>query len=259
LETFKVIIIPEPDMPEVEILSPVNDSIVTGYVVISGRAADAEGELDSVEIKIGNDQWITAEGTTFWSYRWNSNDLIKSTGRISVKARAIDIDERYSEIDTIQLQINNVVLDSDNDGVPNDYDAFPNDPINWQDSDGDGVGDNSDAFPDEPTQWEDADGDGYGDNPDGEAPDAFRLDPTQWADADGDGYGDNPIGNNPDLYPNNKNRHSDAGESDQDGLLSPKNLIWLAIIPFIIIDILIFMFIRLRKKKLQEKKNDEEN
>jgi hypothetical protein len=258
LETFKVNMIPEPDMPEVEILSPVNNSIVTGSVVISGRAEDAEGNLDSVEIKIGNDQWITAEGTTFWSYTWNSIDLIKSTGGITVKARAIDIDERYSEIDTIQLQIDNVVLDSDNDGVPDDYDAFPNDPINWEDSDGDGVGDNSDAFPDEPTQWEDADGDGYGDNPDGEAPDAFRLDITQWIDADGDGYGDNPLGNNPDLYPNNKNRHSEAGGSDDEGLLSAKNMIWLAIIPFVIIDILIFMFIRLRKKKLQDKKKDEE-
>ena len=255
-ESFTVKMIPEPDMPEVEILSPVNNSKVTGLVVISGRAADAEGELASVEIKIGNDQWMTAEGTTFWSYTWDSKDMIKSTGGVSIKARAIDIDERYSEIDSIQLLIDNIVLDSDNDGVPDDYDAFPDDPVNWQDSDGDGVGDNTDAFPDEPTQWEDADGDGYGDNQDGVEPDVFRLDPTQWADADGDGYGDNPNGNNPDLFPNNKKRHSDTGGSDEDGLLSPKNLIWLAIIPFIIIDILIFMYIQLRKKKLKEKKND---
>jgi hypothetical protein len=219
LEEFKVILLPEPDIPTVEILAPMNNSIVSNQVTISGRAFDAEGELKLVEVKIGNNQWDTANGDVYWSYTWDTRDYIGIMDSITIKARAMDI-------------------------------------VDWADSDGDGVGDNSDQFPNEPTQWYDVDGDGYGDNPSGSAPDAFPLDPTQWTDSDLDGFGDNPMGNNPDYYPDNAKRHSKEGDQEQ-GMFTTKNLMWLAILSFIIIDLIIFMLYIKKRKKTKE--NQEEN
>ncbi len=260
LEEFKVTIISEQDIPIVEIMSPASDSVVTGEVIISGRAYDPENALESVDIMIGNNPWTKVDGLSYWSYSWDSTQYTTTTDIITIKARAKDYDSMFSEWDIIQLQINNAILDSDNDEVPDIYDAFPFDPTDWQDSDGDGVGDNSDLFPEEPTQWEDADGDGYGDNPSGSEPDMFPLDPTQWYDADGDGFGDNLEGNNPDFYPENAKKHAESDEEGKEDILSTKNLIWLAIIPFIIIDILILVFyFTRRKKKLSEEENDDKN
>ncbi|WP_455393184.1 FG-GAP-like repeat-containing protein [[Eubacterium] cellulosolvens] len=252
LEEFKVIMVPEPDIPLVEILAPMNGSLVSGVVSISGRAFDAEGELKLVEVKIGNDQWQTAIGLAYWSYPWETNDHSDINGVITIKARAMDIENRFSELDMIQVSIDNATLDSDDDGIPNVHDAFPDDPLDWLDTDGDGIGDNTDMFPTEPTQWFDADGDGYGDNPSGVSPDAFSLDPTQWSDSDNDGYGDNLNGNNPDYYPDNSKKHAKDDGDNQGFILSTKNLMWFAILPFIIIDIIIFILYSKKRKKSKE-------
>ena len=257
LEAFKVSIIPEPDIPQVEILAPVNNTLVSGLTTISGRAFDAEGELKLVEIKIGNEQWTTADGDLYWSYTWDTRTYKDNTESIIIKARAMDRENRYSELDFIQVSIDNATLDSDLDGVADVYDMFPEDPLDWIDSDGDGVGDNSDKLPDDPSQWQDEDGDGYGDNPSGSSPDAFPLDPTQWLDSDQDGYGDNPSGNNPDYYPKDAKRHTEE-ESQNEGIFTTKNLIWLAIIPFIIIDLFIFISYVKKKKKIKIKETQKE-
>ncbi len=252
LEEFKITIKPQLDIPEVEILSPKNGTEVFGSVAIFGRAYDPENALTAVEIKIGNEQWLPVSGDetsiSHWNYIWDSQEYTTTTGNITIKARAIDADNMFSELDSIQLQVNNAIIDTDNDNVPDVYDAFPNDPLNWVDSDGDEVGDYTDQFPNEPSQWEDSDSDGYGDNPSGNLPDLFPLDPTQWEDSDGDGYGDNLDGNNPDYYPEDDKRHLKGDDQAQDNIFMSKNLIWLTIIPFIIIDLLIIFYYISRKK-----------
>jgi hypothetical protein len=252
LEEFRVKILPEPDNPVVEIISPFNNATVSGLVVISGSAYDAEGDLDNVEIKIGDNPWVPVDGLAHWNFNWNSKEFTTTIDTITIKARAIDVENRYSEFDTIILKVNNALFDIDNDEIPDVFDLFPNDPLNWLDSDGDGVGDNSDMFPNDPSQWQDGDADGYGDNPLGDSADAFPLDPTQWEDVDGDGYGDNPTGNDPDYYPRDTNRHEKESEKTEESILSTKNLVWLAVIPFIFINIVIVLRYLKRKKVLLE-------
>jgi len=256
LEEFKITMIPEPDIPVVKILSPLNNNTVSGVVTISGMAFDAENNLERVEIKFGN-TWLPVDGITYWSYTWDSTEFTETIANITIMARAVGSENRLSEPDSIKLQIDNAITDSDHDSVADLYDAFPYDPINWIDTDGDGEGDTTDSFPTDPTQWEDSDGDGYGDNPSGNLPDLFPLDPTQWEDFDADGFGDNINGNDPDYYPSDANRHSKEGDETELTLFSAKNIIWLAIIPFIIADFMIFIFYKTRKKKILEKKEKE--
>ena len=256
LEEFKITMIAKPDIPVIKILSPLDNNIVSGVVTISGMAFDVEDNLERVEIKFGN-IWLLVDGITYWSYTWDSTEFTETTANITILARAVGSGNRLSEPDSVKLQIDNAITDSDYDSVADLYDAFPNDPINWIDTDGDGEGDNTDRFPTDPTQWEDSDGDGYGDNPSGDLPDLFPLDPTQWEDLDGDGFGDNINGNDPDYYPSDANRHSKKGDETEFSIFSAKNIIWLAIIPFIIADFMIFIFYKTRKKKILEKQEKE--
>jgi hypothetical protein len=256
LEKFKITINPEPDIPLVEILSPANNSIVAGVVTISGSAIDPEGKLKQVELKIGDNDWITTNGLLYWTYAWNTNLFSSPSNLATIKARAMDMENRYSELDIIHLRINTATMDSDLDGVPDVYDMLPNDPLDWLDSDGDGIGDNTDRFPHEPTQWDDIDEDGYGDNPSGKDYDMFQYDPTQWKDSDGDGFGDNLNGNDPDHYPEDDSRHAKSSKQSDESWFTTMNLIWLAVIPFVIIDILIIIFYIKKRKQTMEKKEE---
>ena len=62
LEMFKITITPKPDVPTVKILAPNDNSFVSGNVIFSGSASDVENELEVVEIKIGNSEWVQVDG-----------------------------------------------------------------------------------------------------------------------------------------------------------------------------------------------------
>jgi hypothetical protein len=257
LEQIKVIMIPVADIPSITILLPLNNTQVSGIVPISGSAYDPENNLADIQVKIGDDPWQTIDGDdldlSYWTFNWDSTGYTSTTTNVKIKARAIDTDQSYSIFDEIIVRVNNLVLDHDNDNVPDIYDACPTDPLNWLDSDGDGIGDNTDDFPFEFTQWKDSDGDGYGDNPSGASPDQFPYDPTQWQDSDGDGLGDNPNGNNPDPNPRSPSG-TGKGAGEDDG--TTINIIWLTIIPFLALDILIFIYFFSRRKRNTNMKND---
>jgi hypothetical protein len=257
LNEFKVEIIPEPDIPIVEILSPMNGSMISGINTISGSAYDPESEIKLVQLKIGDADWVTAEGLAYWSYVWDASQYTTTKEMVTIKARAMDLENSYSELDIIKLIVDNATEDTDKDGVPDVYDALPTNPLDSMDQDGDGVGDNTDRFPTEPTQWDDVDEDGYGDNPSGKDFDAFPYDPTQWKDSDGDGYGDNLEGNNPDHYPNDSSEHAKSGSSTDESVFSTGSLIWLAVIPFILIDLYIFNSYRKKRQKSNEDNKNE--
>ncbi len=92
--------------PEVSIGYPSDDSSVVRLVMISGTAHDPDGDsqVSSVEVKIGDKDWATAQGTVLWSYNWNTN--ADSDGVVSLSVRAYD-GKTYSSSQTVSVTVNN--------------------------------------------------------------------------------------------------------------------------------------------------------
>ena len=93
-------------LPSITISYPSNRATVLGLVMISGTATDPDGDenIETVEIKIGNHSWETADGTTKWSYDWTTYDFDDNSYTISV--RSSDGND-YSEIKTITVTVDN--------------------------------------------------------------------------------------------------------------------------------------------------------
>lgn len=99
--------------PVIKITYPTNSMKVSSLVMISGTSTDPDGDDDviQIEVKIGNNEWETAEGTTNWSYDWNTYEF--DDGTYNISGRAWD-GEKYSEIQTIIVEIYNpAVIESD--------------------------------------------------------------------------------------------------------------------------------------------------
>lgn len=105
VETIEVEVVLGPK-PTVTITSHSEDDDVSDDVTLSGTADDSDGEVDKVEIKIGSAGWDEADGTTSWSYEWDST--IYSDGEMMVKARSHD-GTQYSSIAQLTLNIANNV------------------------------------------------------------------------------------------------------------------------------------------------------
>jgi len=92
--------------PSVEIKSPKDRSTVSNIIMITGDAHDpnADDSLVFVEIKIDNMNWEKVEGTTEWSYEWNTYSY--NEGIYNISARSWDgID--YSSIQEITVTVDN--------------------------------------------------------------------------------------------------------------------------------------------------------
>jgi hypothetical protein len=99
--------------PAVTITYPSNGAKVARLVMISGTASDPDKEdnISSVEVKIGENDWATATGTTLWSYDWTT--YASPNGRYTISARSYD-GKDYSEIKSITITLNNPTsVDSD--------------------------------------------------------------------------------------------------------------------------------------------------
>lgn len=92
-------------LPSVVIASPGNGAIVQDTVTISGTADASDGDIAKVQVRIGESGWIAVDGTTSWSYDWDTST--KQDGRIAVSARSYD-GINYSRQDTVICDINNV-------------------------------------------------------------------------------------------------------------------------------------------------------
>jgi hypothetical protein len=149
-------------LPTIRIISPTNGTIINGTVTISGTAADIDGIIEFVQIKIGTGSWQNVTGTTAWSYLWDTSQI--NNGVYTIYARAYDGSD-FSELASVTLFVNNpdndldsipdaIDPDDDNDDYPDTIDAFPFDPTEWSDTDNDSIGDNADP---------DDDNDGYND------------------------------------------------------------------------------------------------
>ncbi len=94
-----------PERPTVTITSPEDGDTVNGTVLITGIAnAPAGREISSVEISIDGADPIVAEGTTSWSYEWDTAMVANGEHRIS--ATVYDDEGRPGE-DSVTVTIDN--------------------------------------------------------------------------------------------------------------------------------------------------------
>jgi hypothetical protein len=92
--------------PTVTITYPSDESTIAWLVLISGTASDPDTEdnISSVEVKIGENDWAFATGTTLWSYEWVT--YTSQNGRYTISVRSYD-GKDYSEIKSIILTVDN--------------------------------------------------------------------------------------------------------------------------------------------------------
>ncbi|MEA2053890.1 MAG: carboxypeptidase regulatory-like domain-containing protein [Candidatus Thermoplasmatota archaeon] len=89
--------------PIVTITSPSDNATVSGTVSIQGTASD-DNNVEKVEIKIDDGNWITTTGTTSWSYLWDTTGVANKNH--TIYARAYD-GELYSSIASITVKVFN--------------------------------------------------------------------------------------------------------------------------------------------------------
>ena len=93
--------------PEIEITSPPSRSVVSGIITIKGKAWDDDGNetIQKVEIRMDGSNWIVADGTTSWSYSWNTTEV--ANGEHVIEARCYD-GQDYSNVVSVSITVNNI-------------------------------------------------------------------------------------------------------------------------------------------------------
>ncbi len=83
--------------PYCKITAPVNGTAVaaTSTFTITGTAGDPDGTVQKVEVKIDRGDWITATGTTNWSYTVNAANLTIGTHYIFARSYDGDLYSLY--------------------------------------------------------------------------------------------------------------------------------------------------------------------
>jgi len=92
--------------PTVEITNPEEGETVSGIITITGNSNDPDGTVEYVEVKIDEESWETATGTTTWTKQWDTTEY--SDGAHTIHARSYD-GEDYSNIDTVDVTVYNGV------------------------------------------------------------------------------------------------------------------------------------------------------
>jgi hypothetical protein len=90
--------------PIVEITYPTEGQEVSGIITITGNADDEDGTVEYVEVKIDQENWEKATGTTSWTQEWDTTKY--SDGSHTIQARSYD-GEDYSTIYTINVYVYN--------------------------------------------------------------------------------------------------------------------------------------------------------
>lgn len=90
--------------PTVTITSPSTGTTIKDTFEILGTASDDDGTIQRVEISLDGENWIRAQGTTVWSYEWDTTSV--SNGQHTITARAFD-GIGYSPETNITIMVNN--------------------------------------------------------------------------------------------------------------------------------------------------------
>jgi hypothetical protein len=91
--------------PTAEITTPIEGQTLSGTAMIEGAAADVDGTVLLVEIKIHDGNWIAVQGTTSWTHQWNTT--LVANGPYTIYARSFD-GTHYSYEDMKNISVNNI-------------------------------------------------------------------------------------------------------------------------------------------------------
>ena len=91
-------------LPTCNISFPQSGAIVSGSVTVTGGAADTDGTVWRVEVRIDDGSWIAVMGTDSWSYDWNTTSVYDGSRKIRV--RSFD-GKDYSGESTVTVTVNN--------------------------------------------------------------------------------------------------------------------------------------------------------
>jgi parallel beta-helix repeat protein len=94
---------PQNDPPTCSITSPTPMERLSEVVVITGHADDDAGVL-LVEISLDGGQWMIANGTTSWSYEWDTTSI--ALDLVFISARSYD-GEFYSSVADVEVWVEN--------------------------------------------------------------------------------------------------------------------------------------------------------
>jgi N-acetylneuraminic acid mutarotase len=73
-------------IPSLSIASPSENALLSGSTTILGTASVNNGKIQSVQIRIDSDSWITANGTESWSYNLDTTKLKEGKHVISIRS-----------------------------------------------------------------------------------------------------------------------------------------------------------------------------
>jgi len=90
--------------PEVHITYPENNATVDGIIMIYGEASAENKTVKKVLIRIDNEEWTGVNGTTNWSYVWNTTSVENGLHKIYV--RSFD-GVSYSRVESIVVNVKN--------------------------------------------------------------------------------------------------------------------------------------------------------
>ncbi|TAL05522.1 MAG: hypothetical protein EPO07_03395, partial [Verrucomicrobia bacterium] len=90
--------------PALVLQSPTNNATISANLAISGTASDNIA-VQKVEVRLDNGPWLTATGTTAWSYSLNSSNFLNGTHKLS--ARATDSSNNLSATNTVTVRFVN--------------------------------------------------------------------------------------------------------------------------------------------------------
>ncbi|MCX6667383.1 MAG: Ig-like domain-containing protein [Euryarchaeota archaeon] len=94
------------ETPLVKITHPRDGATVSNIVMISGTASDPDGDATvvKVEVKVNDDKWNIADGTTKWSYDWRTYEINNSM--YTIRVRSWDGTD-YSSVEEIKVNVDN--------------------------------------------------------------------------------------------------------------------------------------------------------
>jgi len=108
--------------PTVAINSPRNGEKVSGTVTVQGTASDPDGVVQKVELKINSGDWVTASGTTSWTYFWDTTTV--SEGNHTIYARSYD-GEDYSTIVSVTVTVSQALDTGGEEGEIEEKEEMP--------------------------------------------------------------------------------------------------------------------------------------
>jgi fibronectin type 3 domain-containing protein len=95
---------PENEIPTIEITTPSDGVRWYGTATILGTASDSDGDVEKVEIRFNDGDWIEVNGTTEWDHEVDTKEL--PNGEIVIYARAYD-GENYSKEVNVTVNVDN--------------------------------------------------------------------------------------------------------------------------------------------------------